>query len=166
MARKAFYSFHYDADSWRAGTIRNIGVVEGNQPARDNDWEQIKRGGDNFIMSWIEQQLYGTSVTIVLIGTETAGRKWINYEIKRSWEVGNGILGIYIHNMKDALGNSTFRGQNPFSYTTVISGQLNVAPAIPVYDLPADSKLAYAHIQNNLSYWIEEAISFRNRYAK
>ena len=38
MARKAFYSFHYKNDNWRASTVRNIGSVEGNKPASDNDW--------------------------------------------------------------------------------------------------------------------------------
>ena len=46
MARKVFYSFHYQADGWRASKVRNIGVVEGNAPATDNKWEEVKRGGD------------------------------------------------------------------------------------------------------------------------
>lgn len=44
MARKCFYSFHYEPDNWRASTIRQIGAIEGNQPARDNDWESIASG--------------------------------------------------------------------------------------------------------------------------
>ena len=32
MKHRVFYSFHYEPDNWRAGTIRNIGVVEGNPP--------------------------------------------------------------------------------------------------------------------------------------
>lgn len=53
MARRAFYSFHYDQDSWRASQVRNMGVVEGNRPVMDNDWEQIKRGGDKAVQKWI-----------------------------------------------------------------------------------------------------------------
>ena len=45
MARRAFYSFHYKPDNWRAAQVRNIGSVEGNKPATDNDWEQITSGG-------------------------------------------------------------------------------------------------------------------------
>ena len=45
MARRAFYSFHYKQDNWRAAKVRNMGVVEGNKPATDNDWEAIKQGG-------------------------------------------------------------------------------------------------------------------------
>lgn len=36
MPRKVLYSFHYQRDSWRASTIRSIGVVEGNLSATDN----------------------------------------------------------------------------------------------------------------------------------
>ena len=43
MARRAFYSFHYIPDNWRASQVRNMGVVDGNKPATDNDWETIKK---------------------------------------------------------------------------------------------------------------------------
>ena len=34
--RQVFYSFHFKNDSWRAGQVRNIGVVEGNTPVSSN----------------------------------------------------------------------------------------------------------------------------------
>lgn len=34
MARKVFFSFHYQPDNWRVSQVRNIGVIEGNQPGR------------------------------------------------------------------------------------------------------------------------------------
>ena len=46
MARKVFFSFHYQPDCVRASQVRNIGVIEGNPTATDNDWETITRGGD------------------------------------------------------------------------------------------------------------------------
>ena len=84
MARRVFYSFHYKPDVHRAAQVRNIGMVEGNRPASDNDWESIKRGGDVAIKRWIDNQLIGRTCTIVLVGLETANRKWINYEIVQS----------------------------------------------------------------------------------
>jgi len=59
MARKAFYSFHYKPDNWRASQIRNMGVLEGNVPVSDNDWESITKGGDKKIQDWIDGQVYG-----------------------------------------------------------------------------------------------------------
>src|SRR3546814_894075 len=102
MTRKAFYSFHYKPDNWRAAQVRSMGVIEGNKPASDNAWEDVKAGGDDAIQDWIDAQLKGKSVAIVLIGQNTAGRKWINYEIKKAWVDNKGILGIHIHNLKDS----------------------------------------------------------------
>ena len=54
MKRQVFYSFHYTNDAMRAMQIRNIGAIEGNQPATPNNWEQIKRCGDASIERWID----------------------------------------------------------------------------------------------------------------
>jgi len=68
MVRNAFYSFHYIPDNWRASQVRNMGLIEGNKPASDNEWETIVDGGDDEIKEWIDDQLYGRSVAIILIG--------------------------------------------------------------------------------------------------
>ena len=60
---------------------RNLGMVDGNTPVSDNDWETVKRGGDRAIKRWIEQQIQTRSCTVVLVGSKTAGRRWITYEI-------------------------------------------------------------------------------------
>ena len=82
MARRVFFSFHYKPDCTRAAKVRNMGVVEGNKPASDNDWEEITEGGDAAIQQWIDEPARRKSCNVVLIGENTAGRKWINYEIK------------------------------------------------------------------------------------
>lgn len=53
MARRVFYSFHYQPDVTRVAKLRNIGVIEGNRPCTDNDWETVKRDGDAAIERWI-----------------------------------------------------------------------------------------------------------------
>src|SRR5882672_558915 len=121
MARQVFFSFHYDGDILRVGQIRNSGVVLG---AGDTacgfidsaDWESIRRRGDDAIRNWINGQLDGTSVTVVLIGAETANRPWVNYEIIESATRGNGLLGIFIHGVKDLNGRTDVKGNNPFDY--------------------------------------------------
>lgn len=54
MARRVFFSFHFDNDAWQAGQVRNMGTLEGNEPVSDNDWEEVKKGGDAAIEKWIE----------------------------------------------------------------------------------------------------------------
>lgn len=162
MARKAFYSFHYLPDSWRASQVRNIGVVEGNSPASDNDWETVKKGGDAAIQKWIDGQLNGRSCTIVLIGSDTAKRKWIDYEIETSWNNNKGVLGINVHNLKNSAGTQATKGANPFAHFVVGNDKKSLSSIVKTYDPPfTDSKKAYDHISNNLSEWIEEAIKIR-----
>ena len=81
MARRVFYSFHYKPDVMRVSQVRNIGLLEANRPATDNDWETVKSGKDAAIKRWITQQMNGRSCTVVLVGENTANRKWINHEI-------------------------------------------------------------------------------------
>lgn len=163
MARKVFYSFHYEPDCSRVSQIRNFGVIEGNQPASDNDWETVKRGGDAAIKRWIDAQLNGRSCTVVLIGSETAGRPWINYEIEKSWNDGKGLFGVHIHNLKDFSGNQSRKGANPFETFTMQSSAKRLSDFVKTYDPPYfDSKQVYNYIGSNLSNWIEEAIRSRS----
>lgn len=163
--RKVFYSFHYKPDNWRASQVRNIGVIEGNQPASDNDWEKVKKGGDTAIKTWINNQLNGRSCTIVLIGAETARRKWIDYEIEKSWNDKKGLLGIYIHNLKDVNGKICSKGNNPFDTFTVGNDKKKLSNIVKAYNPNATaSKSVYKIIEENISDWIEEAIQIRNQY--
>ncbi len=41
MAKRCFFSFHYKPDSQRASQVRQVGTIEGNKPATNNDWETI-----------------------------------------------------------------------------------------------------------------------------
>jgi len=162
MARRVFFSFYYKADNWRASQIRQIGTLEGNSPVSDNDWESITRGGDKAISAWIDGQISGKSCTIVLIGANTAGRKWIEYEIGKSWDEHKGLLGVYIHNLLHNDGKQSAKGRNPFTITRDNRLLLNIVKS---YDPPfSTSKNVYDHIKENLEKWVEEAISIRNNY--
>ncbi len=162
MARRVFYSFHYEQDSWRASTVRNIGTIEGNEPATDNDWEAVKRGGDRAIRNWIARQMERRTCTVVLVGTNTANRKWINHEIIESWNSGMGVVGIRIHGLKNQYGQMSSPGENPFSYITLGTGKLS--SVVKCYNPSEwDSKEIYEWISEHLSNAIEEAISIRKR---
>lgn len=60
MARRVFYSFHHKTDGWRVWLFRNMGVIEGSR-LLGNEWETIKRGGNQAIERWIKEQVSGTS---------------------------------------------------------------------------------------------------------
>lgn len=117
MVRRAFFSFHYERDIWRSNVVRNSWVTKDRESAGFWDaslWEKTKLKGENALKRLIDEGLKNTSVTVVLIGRETAYRKWVLYEIEQSRYKGNGLLGIYIHGIKDQHGETDFKGPNPF----------------------------------------------------
>ena len=163
MARRVFYSFHYKPDATRASQVRQIGTIEGNKPATDNDWETVTKGGDDAIKKWIAGQMYGRSCTIVLVGQDTANRKWINHEIIQSWNDGMGVVGIRIHGLKDLGGSLASMGSNPFDYVTHDPTKKKLSTIVKCYN-PAgsDSKERYAWIAKHLANAVEEAVTIRN----
>lgn len=119
MARRVFFSFKYK-DVSRAMVVRNSWVAQGKEAAGfvdKADFEKIKRQGDAAIKKWIDNQLNGTSVTVILVGQQTCNSRWVKYEIKKSIDRGNGLLGIDISKIKDLQGNtSDLCGQIPKGY--------------------------------------------------
>ena len=160
--RQVFYSFHYKPDSWRASKVRNIGVIEGNQPASDNDWEEITEGGDAAIEKWVKDQMNGRSCTVVLVGSNTADRKWINYEIIESWNTDMGIVGIHINGITNAAGNVSQKGDNPFDYINYGDDGKKLSEVVECYTpTGSNSKERYDWISKNLEEIVEEAIENR-----
>jgi hypothetical protein len=120
VGRRVFFSFHYGGDVWRASSIRKSGQFDAVAAAGWNDaslWEEAKKTGDAEIRRLIDCGLTGTSVTAVVIGAETASRKWVKYEIEKSIERGNGLLGVRIHNCKNEHGQKGKRGAVPKALT-------------------------------------------------
>ena len=120
MARKVFFSFKYKEDVSRAMVVRNSWVTQGKEAAGfidSADFEKLEEQGDNAIRNWIDEQLEGTSVTVVLVGEKTCNSRWIKYEIEKSIEDEKGILGIDISKIKDLQGNTSKRcGKIPEGY--------------------------------------------------
>lgn len=116
MARRVFFSFHYDNDIWRANQVRNSNVVAGPDVAGffdHSEYEEAKKEGDEGIKRMINKHLRDTSVTVVLIGTDTASRRWVKYEIAQSIARNNGLLGVYIHHLKNQQEETSSRGPKP-----------------------------------------------------
>lgn len=159
MARiPVFYSFHFDNDVMRVQQVRNMGMIEGNEPVSNNDWESVKRKGDAAVEKWIDDNMSYRRCVVVLIGTDTYKRPWVQYEIQKAWREKRGLLGIHIHNLKCPRSGTCSKGANPFDqFTLRDSNGYVVRP--PVYDPPAST--AYSHIQANLSEWVEQAIASR-----
>lgn len=162
--RQIFYSFHFDNDVMRVQQVRNIGALEENKPVSPNDWEDVKKKGDAAIEKWIDDNMLYRSCVVVLIGEETANRKWVKKEIQKAWNKGKGLVGIYIHNLKDPNTGKCKKGKNPFEGFTLKDGTENLSDYVKCYD--PDSNDAYGWIANNLENKVEEAISIREKFGK
>jgi hypothetical protein len=162
MARRVFFSFHYARDVRRIQQVRNSWVVRAKgeaQPFYDAaDFEEAKRKAGG-IEAWIEQQLKGTSVTVVLYGRETYDRPWVRHEIKRSYEEGKGLLAIDIHNIKDPASGADLQGRNPLSYWEVgpQGRKVPMSSIYPSYDWVAENGYA------NMPTWIDVAAKAAGR---
>ena len=163
MKRRVFYSFHYKPDNWRASIVRKIGTIEGNRPATDNDWEAVTKGGDLAIQRWINRQMTGRTCAVVLVGSSTANRKWINYEIAKAWAEGKGVVGICVHGLRNPSGVSPM-GANPFDFVpTKPYSRTRLSAIVKCYDPGGrTSKERYAWIAKHLANAVEEAIRIRN----
>jgi len=155
MARRVFFSFHYARDVVRVMQVRNSWVVRGKgeaQPFYDKaEFEEAKRRAGG-IEKWIEQQLAGTSVTVVLFGAETAQRPWVRHEIRRSYELDKGIVAVDIHKINGWNGVDV-QGENPLSgFSVTRDGRKVLLSSIyETYDWVDDDGY------NNLESWIERA---------
>jgi hypothetical protein len=165
VARRVFHSFHFERDSHRVSQVKNMGVVEGQPLLSSNQWEDVKKGGDTAIQKWIDEQMSGKSCVVVLIGNQTAGRKWVNYEFTKAWGDRKGVVGVYIHNLKNLSGYQDTKGGNPFSGFTLCEGKKSLSNVVKAYDPPySASTSVYDYIKNNLEDWVEEAIKIRNEF--
>jgi antiphage defense system Thoeris ThsB-like protein len=163
MARRVFFSFHFDRDVVRVSQVRNSWVVRNKGEASPfldaAAWEKVKAKGEQATKNWINAQLAGTSVTVVLIGSQTAQRPFVRYEIEQSHIQKKGLLGVYIHSLPNFLGMSDRMGRNPFSDFSFMRGtnKVYLSDLYKTYDWKLDGGYY------NIGKWIEEAVANAGR---
>ena len=161
--RQVFFSFEYDADAWRANQVRNMGIVDQSSTFTDNDWEKVK-GSELTIKRWINSQLKMRSCLIVLIGETTFTRPWVDYEIQKAYELEKGIVGVYVHKLKDSDGNQSEKGLNPLDFNYTDDGE-PLSQYVRTFNSRCVTSVGvYRDIEDNLSDLIEEAIENAGTY--
>jgi hypothetical protein len=83
----------------------------------------------------------------------------VQYEIRKSYDRGNALLGIYIDNIKDQSGQiHPLRGSNPFESvivggTALSGGGVSISRKIhvPIYDWVTDNG------RTSIATWIDAA---------
>jgi hypothetical protein len=142
--RNVYFAFHYEKDIFRANQVRNSGLLFGARSVGFADrslWEKAKTKGTKALEELILDGLDGTSATVVLIGEETAGRDWVNFEIEASYERNNALVGVRIHHLIDHMGRASRQGRIP-DLLKQIGAPIHVWDKIP----------------HDLGEWVEEAV--------
>jgi len=137
-----YFSFDYERDLHRVNKVRQLpGMIAGAAAGFQSTkvWEDARHRGDAAVHGLINDALNGASVTVVCVGQMTSHRKYVSYEIERSFERGNGLLGITINHLGDADGRPDPEGTMPPLLT--ISG----------------AKIHKYTDKRNLAAWIEQA---------
>lgn len=164
MARRVFFSFHFDNDYWRTQQVRNMGTLEGQSICTPNAWEEVKRKGKASIEKWIADNMYGKSCVVVLVGSQTATRPWVIHEIIKGWDDKRGVLGIRVDKLLDSNSKSSSPGANPFDSITIGGTSRKLSSVVPLITPTGnDSKTVYGSIANGIEQWIEDAIAIRGR---
>lgn len=159
MAKKVFLSFHYDGDVTRCQRIRNIGAIEADrEEVSAQTWEAIKADGDQAVKDWIAKEMAGKDAVVVLVGGETASRKWVKHEIEKAWKDKKPLVGIRVHGMLDLDGKKGFFGENPFSKVFDTDGT-PLSRYITLHNPSGiDSKAVFATIRESFETWVTGAV--------
>src|SRR5688500_12662722 len=143
MPRHALFTFHRERDRWRADQVRKAWIERDTSEVGFPDpaeWNELLDQGDEAIDAWIDQQLEGTTVTVVLVGAETAEQDHVLSEIEKSYARGNGLVVIFINGMLDQNDKRDKKGANPLADFQVDHDRVKVplAKLYPAYDWITD----------------------------
>lgn len=100
MARRIFISYQHKDQA----TAKGFNLMRYNQNL-DLDFvgrhllDPVKSKDSNYISRKIREQIHGSSVTVILIGDNTADSEWVAREIEwsRDKQSPNGLLGIRLN---------------------------------------------------------------------
>jgi hypothetical protein len=96
---------------------------------------------------------------VVLIGENTSQSRWVDYEIRKAWDDGKGVVGIHIHNLKDPRYGTSNKGKNPFEEIGLKNGKI-LSEYVPVYNPDAD---AYNWIAKYIDQIVEKGIESKRK---
>jgi hypothetical protein len=152
-----YYSFHYDRDAWRVQQILQMGALDGQTILNAQDWEAVKRRGDEAIKKWIADQTAYKTAVVVLVVAQTSSRPWVLHEIAKAWDDKRPLVGVRIHGLNNNKLKTDAAGTNPFSAVSLKGGG-TVGDFAPLYNPSGGgSQAVYATIKTNLRTWVDSA---------
>jgi len=141
---RVFFSFHFHQDRNRTRTVMEHWLAGDGTSAtpfltRRQLMEMIESGIPS-IYAWVEAEIARCDASVVLIGANSSGRHFMEYEIAQSVRQHKPVIGVHIHGIPDASDQASHMGENP------------LFPMFPIYDWVEDDGPA------NLHAWVQAAI--------
>jgi len=156
MAKRVFFSFHYqDVIDFRANVVRQHWMTKPDREAAGffdaSMWETARKTGSTAVKRLINSGLEGTSVTCVLVGSQTFARPWVRYEILKSLRRGNSIFAVHINSIRGKDQGTKIQGPNPLTYVGVTFSDTGLTATL--YEINASGAWQqYAEIDGSASY--------------
>jgi hypothetical protein len=158
MVYNLYLDFHYERDFYRTKKIyndlreRKEFQLRGFFPPQI--WQTATTKGERALEELIAGELLKSAVTVVLIGYQTAKQKYVLQTLTESYRRRKGMLGIYIHRIKDQEGRIDYKGRNPFDFLfSARNGKkIYLSQLYPTYDWVSDDGF------HNFDKWVAEAV--------
>jgi len=160
MAIKLYFAFHQQNDACRVQKLlRECSATLKDHNARvaglydASAWRDAEKTGALAVKRMIKMELVESDVTVFLLGAKTFKRRWVIYELHKSWEWESGIIGVYIHQIENRRGKTSKKGKNILNCFTVKREGKKIAmdDLYPTYDWVTDDG------KNNFWTWVEDA---------
>ena len=155
MAKRVFFSFYYqDVIDFRANVVRQHWLTKPDREAAGffdaSIWSNAKLSGDVGIKRVINSGLDGTTVTCVLVGSETYSRRWVRYEILKSFRKGNSLLAVHINSIKGRDQSIKPAGPNPLKNVGVTFSESGLTATL--WEIVGGDWKKYTEIDGSASY--------------
>lgn len=117
MARRVFFSFHYYKDVQRSEVVKKSQFLRDKELAGFFDssaMEEAKKKDADSLRRFLKKEMENSSVVCVLVGEETANRRWVRFEILQGLMDARGIVGVRVHSIAGFDRKTTKAGPDPF----------------------------------------------------
>ena len=96
------------------------------------------------------------------MGSETYKRKWVRYEILKSFIKGNYIFAVHINKIKDKNRNTKAYGKNPLEYVGIYPIDKN---KIKLCEYKNSRWIEYANIESkSIFHWNNHSLDINKVY--
>lgn len=160
MNKKVFFCYDYENDTDRAMVVKEVWGEPSDDFISTNEFSRLSIGSKVKLYDWIDKQLDGTVLTVILLGNKTLDMPYVQYAVKRSLEHKNGLLGIFINtivseSIPKALDAEKYWRKNSTTQIDTVEGYPRYFNEVcsEVHDF--NSELGYTNLKN----WIQSAIS-------